>query len=48
MIVSFWLEYLITTDGELKMAGGDTLHLEVLGCVASKLKDLLENVSAQK
>ena len=29
-----------TSDGELQMAGGDPLHLEILGGVASQLEDL--------
>lgn len=34
------VELLITADGELKVAGGDALHLEVLGGVAGKLEHL--------
>ena len=33
------VKFLITTDGELQMARGDALHLEVLGGVAGKLED---------
>ena len=34
------VELLVTTDGELKVARGDTLDLEVLGGVTGKLEDL--------
>ncbi len=37
------VELLITTNGQLQMAGSDTLDLEILGRVASKL----ENFSCQ-
>ncbi len=34
------VELLVTTDGELKVTGGDTLHLKVLAGVSGKLEDL--------
>lgn len=34
------VKFLVTTNGELKMAGSDTLHLEILAGVASELEDL--------
>jgi len=34
------VELLVTTDGELQVAGGDTLDLQVLGGVTGKLEDL--------
>ena len=34
------VELLVTTDGELEMAGRDTLDLEVLAGVAGELEDL--------
>ena len=34
------IELLITADGELKVARGDALHLEVLARVAGKLENL--------
>lgn len=34
------IQLLVTTDGELQMAGSDTLHLQILGGVASQLEDL--------
>ena len=33
-----------TSDGKLKMSGGDSLHLQVLGGVASQLEDLSSEV----
>lgn len=38
------VQLLVTADGELKMAGGDTLHLKVLGGVSSELEDLSSQV----
>jgi hypothetical protein len=35
------VELLVSTDGELQMAGSDTLHLQILGGVSGKLKHLL-------
>ena len=34
------VELLVTTDGELQVARGDTLDLEVLGGVSRELKNL--------
>ena len=34
------IKLFVTTDGKLKMAGSDTLDLEVLAGVTSKLEDL--------
>ena len=34
------IEFLITSDGELQMSWSNSLHLQVLGGVACKLKDL--------
>jgi len=34
------VELLVPTDGELQVARGDTLHLEVLAGVAGQLEDL--------
>lgn len=34
------VELLITANGELKVARGDTLHLEILGSVACQLENL--------
>merc|ERR1719482_2355271 len=34
------VELLVTTDGELKVAGGDALDLEILGGVAGELENL--------
>lgn len=34
------VELLVSADGELQMAGGDALHLEVLGGVSGKLEHL--------
>ena len=34
------IEFFVTTDGKLKMAGSDTLDLEVLAGVAGELEDL--------
>ena len=44
------VELLVSSDGELKVSGRDSLHLEVLGCVSSKLQNfgsqVLEDGSA--
>lgn len=34
------VQLLVTADGQLQMAGGHTLHLQILGGVASQLKHL--------
>ena len=34
------VQLLVTSDGELQVAGGDTLHLQILGGVAGQLEDL--------
>lgn len=34
------VELLVTTDGKLEMAGGDTLHAEIARGVAGKLENL--------
>ena len=34
------VELLISSDGELEMSWGDSLHLEIFGSVTSELKDL--------
>jgi len=34
------IQLLITTDGKLQMAGGDTLHLQILGGVTGQLQHL--------
>ena len=40
------VELLVTTDGELKVTGVDTLGLEVLAGVAGKLEDLRKRLRA--
>merc|ERR1712053_55638 len=41
------VQLLVTTDGELQMAGGDTLHLEILTGISCQLQhlscEILEN-----
>ena len=34
------VELLVSANGELEMAGSDTLHLQVLGCVSGELENL--------
>ena len=34
------VQLLVTTNGELQVTGGDTLHLQVLGGVACQLENL--------
>jgi len=34
------VQLLVSSDGELEMPGGDPLHLQVLGSVASQLEHL--------
>lgn len=34
------VELLISTNGQLQMAGGDTLHLEILASIPSQLQNL--------
>ena len=34
------VEFFVTADSQLQVARGDSLHLEVLACVASQLKHL--------
>ena len=34
------VEFLVSTDGQLKMSGSDSSHLEVLGSISSQLEDL--------
>ncbi len=34
------VQLLVTTDGQLQMAGGDTLHLQILGGVTGQLENL--------
>jgi len=34
------IQFFITTDGELKMAWGDTLHLQILGGVSCQFQNL--------
>lgn len=34
------VQLFVSSDGELKMPGSDTLHLEILRCVASQLQHL--------
>ena len=34
------VQLLVSTDGQLQMAGSDTLHLQILGGVASQLQNL--------
>ena len=34
------VQLLVSADGELEMAGGDTLHLQVLGGVTGQLENL--------
>ena len=34
------VQLLVSADGELEMAGSDTLHLQVLGGVAGQLENL--------
>lgn len=36
------VQLLVASDGELEMAGGDTLHLQVLAGVAGQLEHLEE------
>ena len=38
------IELLITADGELKVTGSDSLHLEIFASVASKLENLRSEV----
>merc|ERR1711991_912978 len=38
------VKLLVSTDGKLEMTGSHTLHLEVTGSVASKLKNLSSQV----
>lgn len=33
------VEFLVSSDSQLEMSWCDSLHLEVLGCVSSKLKN---------
>lgn len=32
------VQFLVTTNGQLQVAGGNTLHLKILGSVASQLE----------
>lgn len=34
------VQLLVSTDGQLQMAGGDTLHLQIFGSVTGQLEDL--------
>lgn len=34
------VQLLITTDGQLQVAGGDTFHLQVFGGIACQFQDL--------
>ena len=34
------VQLLVTSDSQLQVAGGDTLHLQVLGCVTGQLENL--------
>ena len=34
------VQLLVTSDGQLQVAGGDTLHLQVLGSVSGQLENL--------
>ena len=34
------VQLLVTSDGQLQVAGGDSLHLQVLGSIAGQLKNL--------
>ena len=36
------VQLLVTSDGQLQVAGGDSLHLQVLGSIAGQLKNLKE------
>ena len=38
------VELLVSTDGQLEVTRGDTLHLEILAGVASQLQDLSRQV----
>ena len=38
------VEFLITTDGKLKVTGCNTLHLVILGGVTGKLKNLQSGI----
>jgi hypothetical protein len=38
------IQLFISTDGQLKMARGDTLHLQILTGVPSQLQDLSSSV----
>ncbi len=38
------VEFLVPTDGELQVAGGDALDFEVLSCVASEFEDFSSQV----
>lgn len=38
------VELFVTSDGELQVSGGNSLHLQVLAGVASKLEDLSSEV----
>lgn len=39
------VQLLVTTNGKLEMAGGDALHLEILGRVSGQLQHLLERAT---
>lgn len=36
------VQFFITTDGQLQMTGGNTLHLQIFGSIPSQLQHLQE------
>ena len=42
------VQLLVSSDGQLQVAGGDTLHFQILGGVARQLKNLSSQVFCKK
>lgn len=42
------VQLLITTDGQLQVAGGDTFHLQVFGGIACQFQDLGKQKKKEK
>ena len=42
------VQFLITANGELQMAGSDTLHLKILGSVTGQLENLCKDRKNKK